>query len=84
MSYRWIAGEEVTASKLNRSNSSLDNATVTYNSNGNIATVYDADSAITYTFTYDAEYKLLQIYDGLFTWTIAYGSDGNPTSITRT
>ena len=84
MSYHWTPGEEVTADKLNRSNSSLDNATITYDSNGNIASVLDIDSSITYNFTYDAEYKLLQITDGVFTWTITYGNDGNPTAITRT
>ena len=77
----WIAGQQITATDLNRMFGE-GSWTLTYNTDGTVATAVDVLTSTTYTFIYDSTGKLTSYTDGTTTWTLAYNTDDDLISIT--
>jgi YD repeat-containing protein len=90
MAFKWLIGQEVTAARLNKTGKGFDNvSSITFNSDGSVDTIVDADSGYTYKCNYNALGQLttLQEKSGatvLQTWTFTYDSEGKLTSIVNT
>lgn len=61
----------------------VNNATITYNADGSVATVVDTDNLKTYSFTYNGDGSVATVSDGTNTWTLGYSND-HLSSITKT
>ena len=82
----WIAGGKLFASEVMRlAKASGDNLTITYDTEGQIATIVDNDTtpATTYAFTW-SNGLVASIADGTNTWAFTYNGDDQPTSVVRT
>ncbi len=84
----WIIGEKLLALDLIKgfSQSTLSKCTITYDSEGRIATIVDTLNSpnITYTLTYDVDDNLTSVTDATNTWTITRAEDGTISSINQT
>lgn len=83
----WSIAEKLLALDLNKafSQSTLSGCTITYDTDGRIATVVDTLNTpnITYTLTYDTDDQVSTVTDATNTWTINRDTSGNITSIVQ-
>lgn len=84
MSYQWTAGEEVTATKLNKTVGGFNNANITYNIDDQVSTITDPVTGVVFTLTYDADGRVATVNDGTNTYTLTYNSDDKITNIVKT
>lgn len=83
----WSIAEKLLALDLNKSlsQSTLSGCTITYDTDGKIATVVDTMNSpnITYTLTYDIDDQIATVTDSTNTWTVTRDTSGNITSIVQ-
>lgn len=86
MAHKWQIGQEVTAARLNKTGKGFDNVTaITYNSDGTVDTIVDADSGYILKHNYSAgQLNSIDEKDGMVviqSWTFTYDSEGKIVSI---
>ena len=75
-------GDQLTAAKLNQL-FGMNSAAFTYNTDGTVNTITDSTTGVVYTFAYNTDGSVNTVSDASNTWTMAYNSNGDITSITR-